>query len=176
MTSGSTNYSMLSTQQLEDMLRVSILWEEEVAIREELDRRYTERIHQEAGSTAERNRHTPQGPYEERNQERPQHYYQPPPPPMTPPSFPKGQQHGHQASPFSNNLVKSRYNTGINHLAIASFVLGIFWFFWLGSIAGLITGFIALEQIKRYNQSGRRLAIIGIVASALWLLGLLANI
>lgn len=58
-----------------------------------------------------------------------------------------------------------------NGLAIASLVLGVLWLFWLGSLAGLILGLIALRQIKRRNQGGRGLAIAGVVLSILWLLG-----
>jgi hypothetical protein len=49
--------------------------------------------------------------------------------------------------------------------------LGIVWLYWLGSILALIFGFIALRQIKRSEgrQTGRRLAIAGIVFAFLWL-------
>jgi hypothetical protein len=49
--------------------------------------------------------------------------------------------------------------------------LGIVWLYWLGSILALMFGFIALRQIKRSEgrQTGRRLAIAGIVFACLWL-------
>ena len=52
--------------------------------------------------------------------------------------------------------------SGTNGLAIASLVLSFFC-----SLAGLICGIIALNQIKRTGQGGRGLAIAGIVISAL---------
>jgi hypothetical protein len=62
--------------------------------------------------------------------------------------------------------------TRTNGLAIASLVLGILWLFWLGSLAGLILGLVALKQIKNRNQGGRGIAIAGVVLSVLWLVGL----
>jgi hypothetical protein len=47
-------------------------------------------------------------------------------------------------------------------MAIASFVLGILWLDWIGSILALIFGYIALSQIKQRQQGGRGLAIAGI--------------
>src|ERR1700733_15143232 len=66
--------------------------------------------------------------------------------------------------------------TRTNGLAIASLVLGILWLFWLGSLAGLILGLVALKQIKNRNQGGRGIAIAGVVLSVLWLLGLVIAI
>jgi hypothetical protein len=53
---------------------------------------------------------------------------------------------------------------GRNGLAIASFICGLIG---LG-LFGLIFGVIALSQIKKRNQSGRGLAIGGILLSVLW--------
>jgi len=50
-----------------------------------------------------------------------------------------------------------------NGLAIASLVLGIVWFWWLGSILAVVLGYVALGQIERRNEGGRGLAIAGIV-------------
>ncbi len=58
-----------------------------------------------------------------------------------------------------------------NGPAIASLVLGLLWIFWLGSLAGLILGLVALKQIKARNERGRGIAIAGIVLSALGLAG-----
>jgi hypothetical protein len=51
----------------------------------------------------------------------------------------------------------------INGLAICSLVLAVLWIFWWGSLAGIILGFMALRRIRARNQSGRLLAIAGIV-------------
>src|SRR5215469_9674034 len=48
-------------------------------------------------------------------------------------------------------------------LAITSFILGVLWFGWLGSIMAVILGHIALRNIRRTNASGRGLAIAGLV-------------
>jgi len=61
--------------------------------------------------------------------------------------------------------------TRTNGLAIASLVLGILWLFWLGSLAGLVLGLVALKQIKGRNQGGRGIAIAGVVLSVLGLVG-----
>jgi Domain of unknown function (DUF4190) len=50
-----------------------------------------------------------------------------------------------------------------NGMAIASLVLGILWLSWIGSLLALIFGYIALDQIKQRNQSGRGMAVAGIV-------------
>ena len=52
-----------------------------------------------------------------------------------------------------------------NGLAIASLTAGILWLGWLGSIAAVVFGHVALAQIKRSNgrQSGQGLAIAGLV-------------
>ena len=52
---------------------------------------------------------------------------------------------------------------GMNGLAIASMVLGILWIYGIGSILALIFGYIALNQIKHRNESGRGMAIAGTV-------------
>jgi Domain of unknown function (DUF4190) len=48
-------------------------------------------------------------------------------------------------------------------MAIASMVLGILWLYWIGSVLALIFGYIALKQIRERNQSGRGMAIAGVV-------------
>jgi hypothetical protein len=164
-----TNYSTLSTAQLEDMLSRSTRWEEQIAIGEELNRRYTDRMRAEAGSNAEQIKHAPKDRYRPNYQEREQDS-QLPSSSMAPPGFDKGQQPSYQPShPPQHSALRP---TRKNRLAIASLVFGILGFTVLGSIAGLIVGFIALKQIKTRNQAGRGLAIAGIVISALWLLAL----
>jgi len=54
-----------------------------------------------------------------------------------------------------------------NGLAIAAMVLGIVWLWWLGSILALIFGFVALKQIKERHESGRGMAVAGIVLGCL---------
>jgi hypothetical protein len=50
-----------------------------------------------------------------------------------------------------------------NGLAIASMVLGIVWIYWVGSVLALVFGYIALKQIRARNESGKGMAIAGIV-------------
>jgi hypothetical protein len=52
-----------------------------------------------------------------------------------------------------------------NGFAIASLVLGLMWMGWLGSLAAIACGHVALRQIARSGgaQSGRRLALAGLV-------------
>src|SRR4051812_48034234 len=52
-----------------------------------------------------------------------------------------------------------------NGLAIASLTAGILWLAWLGSIAAVIFGHVALAQIKRSGgrETGQGLAIAGLV-------------
>jgi hypothetical protein len=52
---------------------------------------------------------------------------------------------------------------GTNGFAVASMVLGILWLYWIGSILAIIFGFVALSQIKERNQSGRGMAIAGLI-------------
>jgi hypothetical protein len=56
--------------------------------------------------------------------------------------------------------------TGTNGLAIASLILAF-----LCSIAGLICGIIALNQINQSRQEGRGLAIAGIIVSCVGIVG-----
>lgn len=50
-----------------------------------------------------------------------------------------------------------------NGFAIASLVLGLLWVYWIGSILALVFGYVALRQIKQRNESGRGMAIAGVV-------------
>jgi hypothetical protein len=52
-----------------------------------------------------------------------------------------------------------------NGLAIAALVLGIMWFYWVGSVLAVIFGHVALSQINKSNgtQQGRGMAIAGLV-------------
>lgn len=62
---------------------------------------------------------------------------------------------------------------GTNGLAIAAFVLGLLWLCTIGSLLGIIFGFVGLAQIKGSRQRGRGLAIAGIV---LGVVGIVATI
>jgi hypothetical protein len=55
--------------------------------------------------------------------------------------------------------------TRVNPFAIASLVTSVLWMLWLGSLAAVIFGHIALRQIARSNdtESGSGLAIAGLV-------------
>jgi hypothetical protein len=50
-----------------------------------------------------------------------------------------------------------------NGLAIASLVTGLFWMWWIGSVLAIVFGHTALKQIERTGQSGRGMAIAGLV-------------
>jgi hypothetical protein len=55
--------------------------------------------------------------------------------------------------------------TRVNPYAIASLVLSLLWIAWLGSLAGVIFGHVAMRQISRSGntESGSGLAIAGLV-------------
>ena len=59
-----------------------------------------------------------------------------------------------------------------NSLAIASLVFGVIWFAWMGSVAAVVCGHIALRQIRARGQAGRGLAIAGLAIGYLELLTL----
>ncbi len=42
-------------------------------------------------------------------------------------------------------------------------ILGIIWIYWIGSILAVIFGHIALNQIKKTGQTGRGMAIAGLI-------------
>jgi hypothetical protein len=55
-------------------------------------------------------------------------------------------------------------------------VLALVWIYWIGSILGLIFGYLALAQIKQQNQQGKGLAIAGIVLGWIGIAGLVLTI
>jgi len=67
-------------------------------------------------------------------------------------------------------------------LAIASLLLGILWIYWIGSIVGLVLGYLALREIRRnpHGMEGKGMAtagiILGWVAMATLLLAIAAGI
>lgn len=62
-----------------------------------------------------------------------------------------------------------------NGLAIASLVAAVFWMWWLGSLAAVIMGHVALRQIERSGgtQSGRPVALTGLALGYIGLAALL---
>jgi hypothetical protein len=62
-----------------------------------------------------------------------------------------------------------------NGFAIASAILGVIWMWWMGSIAAVILGHLALSQIRRSHglEAGRGLAIAGLTFGYLGLFSLL---
>ena len=63
----------------------------------------------------------------------------------------------------------------VNGLALASLVAGLLWFGWLGSIAAVIMGHAALNQIARSGgtQTGRPAALVGLAIGYFGLVTLL---
>lgn len=58
--------------------------------------------------------------------------------------------------------------TKLNTLAVVSLASAVSW---VGSVAGVITGHIALAQIKRSGEKGRGLAIAGLIVGYLYIAG-----
>jgi len=75
-------------------------------------------------------------------------------------------------------LVFTRPEQSVNGLAIASIVVAVFWLGWLGSLAAVVMGYMALGQIARSGgtQTGRAAALIGIALGYFGLTTLLAVI
>jgi len=97
-------------------------------------------------------------------------YGSPPPPPGgygSPPPPPGG--YGYQPLPQA---------TGTNGMAIASLVCSLLGLLCaIGSILGLIFGFVALGQINKTGQGGRGMAMAGIIIGAISLvLGIVIGI
>jgi hypothetical protein len=67
-----------------------------------------------------------------------------------------------------------RYNPpGTNTLAIVSLVMGLVWFYWIGSVLAVIFGVMSLRQIRERDEQGKGLAVAGIVIGAAGLVTLL---
>jgi hypothetical protein len=66
----------------------------------------------------------------------------------------------------------------VNGLAIASIVVGVLWMWWIGSVAAVIMGHVALRQIARSGgaQTGRTAALAGLAVGYFGLTALLAVI
>lgn len=95
-----------------------------------------------------------------------------------PPNYQQPYPQGYQQPPYGQ---PQQYGYGYGYgpprtsgLAIASLICGIFGgFFGVAWIAALITGFMALKQIRERGETGRGMAIAGIVLGFLWLLGVI---
>ncbi|WP_051451413.1 DUF4190 domain-containing protein [Actinospica robiniae] len=97
----------------------------------------------------------------------------PPPPPQQPPygtgQWQYGTQTGYQQPYYGYGFPQT---PGTNGLAVAAMVCGLCGFLCLiPGIVGVILGAVSLPQIKRSGQSGRGMAITGIVAGAVWIIG-----
>jgi hypothetical protein len=91
--------------------------------------------------------------------------------PYAQPGYPDGSyspQPGQYGQPYPRPPARS----GTNGFAVASLVLGILG----GVLLSVIFGIIALSQTKSRHQSGREMAIAGLVLSGLWTLGIVAMI
>jgi hypothetical protein len=104
----------------------------------------------------------------------------PPQPPAGRPQYPAGQpqypynqqypQYGAYPYPYGYPPPQP----GTNGLAIAAMVCGICGFLCaVPGLVGVILGIISLPQIKRSQQSGRGMAIAGIVVGSLWILAVI---
>lgn len=72
-----------------------------------------------------------------------------------------------------NDQVSSPQAKGTNGLAIVSLVIGILWMGGIGAILALILGIVSLNQISRSGQSGKGLAIAGIVLGSVGIITLI---
>jgi Domain of unknown function (DUF4190) len=88
-------------------------------------------------------------------------------PPPVPPMYQAGYMGQGQGQPVFPgqipNFQPAPNRGGTSGLAIASLVLGLLWLCGLGSILAIILGFVALSSIKRTGQSGKGMAIAGVV-------------
>jgi uncharacterized protein DUF1707/uncharacterized protein DUF4190 len=68
-------------------------------------------------------------------------------------------------TPPPEPLVFLRPGGRVNLLAIVSLVSSLLWMFWIGSIAAIVTGHVALHQISRSagTETGRAAALIGLM-------------
>jgi hypothetical protein len=67
-------------------------------------------------------------------------------------------------TPPPEPLVFVRPGGQLNTLAVVSLVSALLWVVWLGSLAAIVSGHVALHQISRSagTQTGRGMAIIGL--------------
>lgn len=81
-----------------------------------------------------------------------------------PGAYPPG---GHPGAGYPGGYPQGPAPQGTNTLAITSLVCGIVGFFCCGilSIVGLVTGFMAMNQIKQTGQDGHGMALAGTIVS-----------
>jgi len=48
-------------------------------------------------------------------------------------------------------------------MAVASLVLGLVWFFWVGSVLAVVFGHLALAECQREGKQGQGMAVAGLV-------------
>ena len=90
----------------------------------------------------------------------------PPPQYGTPPGYPPPYQYG-----YAPGYPYGQQQGGTNGMAIAAMVCGICGFLCMvPGVIGIILGIVSLPQINRTQQSGRGMAIAGIVMGSLWIL------
>jgi hypothetical protein len=91
-----------------------------------------------------------------------------------PPQYPQQAPQSPYGDPYGNPYGYYGYQppiSGTNGMAIAAMVCGICGFLCLlPGLVGIILGIVSLPQIKRTQQSGRGMAITGIVVGSLWIL------
>ena len=99
------------------------------------------------------------------------------PPPMSPPPAPAPPPYQYPPPP-PYQPVSYVGQSKTNGLAVASMVLGILWFWFVGSILALIFGYVSKNQIDKSQgtQSGRGMAVAGIVLGWVGLVGIVALI
>lgn len=75
-----------------------------------------------------------------------------------------------QSYPMEGQVSSPPVKRRTNGFAVASLVIGILWVGGLGSILALVLGIMGLKQVNRSGQSGKGLAIAGIVLGSLGIL------
>lgn len=63
-----------------------------------------------------------------------------------------------------------------NVAAIASMALGILWIWWVGSVAAIVLGHLALNQIAERGEEGRGMAITGLALGYLLVVALFVGV
>jgi hypothetical protein len=81
-----------------------------------------------------------------------------------------GQYNAYGGGPYGYAQGYYAQAAGTNGMAIASLVLGICGFFCVTPFIGIPLGFVALSKIRQTGQSGRGMAIAGIILSVAWIL------
>lgn len=93
-----------------------------------------------------------------------------PPPSGAPQPAPTPQPTGAAAFPPPLEVpVPGPSQLGTNNLAIAALVCGLLGFFTPAAVVAIVLGIIGLRQMKARFQTGRALAITGMVAAAIWI-------